>query len=47
MAVAAQLVYRALDANGDPASGAKLYFFDAGTSTERDVFTSSALSKAP
>ena len=44
MAVAAQLVYRALDANGDPVSGAKLYFFDAGTSTERDVFTSSALS---
>lgn len=44
MAVAAQLVYRALDANGDPVSGAKLYFFDAGTSTQRDVFTSSALS---
>lgn len=31
------------DANGEPYSGGKLYFFDAGTSTPRNVFSDAAL----
>lgn len=37
---------RALDANGDPVSGAKLYVFDAGTSTPLTVYSDLALSSA-
>lgn len=44
MALASPLAYRALDANGDPVSGAKLYFFDAGTTTPRNVYSDAGLS---
>ena len=36
----------AFDGNGDPISGAKLYFYDAGTSTPRATYSDSALSIA-
>lgn len=32
-----------IDANGDPRSGAKAYFFDAGTTTPQIVYTTAAL----
>lgn len=32
------------DSNGDPLPGAKLYFYEAGTSTELDTYSDSALS---
>ena len=32
-----------LDDNGDPVSGAKIYFYDAGTTTPKTVYTDSAL----
>ena len=35
---------RALDANGDPVSGAKALFYEAGTSTPVTVYTDEALS---
>lgn len=34
---------RALDANGDPVSGARLYIYDTGTTTLQTVYTDSAL----
>ncbi|WP_148301852.1 hypothetical protein [Sneathiella glossodoripedis] len=37
---------RALDSAGDPLSGAKLYFYQAGTSTPEDTYTDAALSVA-
>lgn len=37
---------RALDANGDPAAGAKAYFYESGTSTPVTVYTDTALSVA-
>ena len=43
MAVAPPLRYRAEDANGNPVSGAKLYFYDAGTTTTRNVYSDSGL----
>lgn len=36
----------AVDDNNDPISGAKIYFFDAGTTTPRTVYTDAALSTA-
>jgi hypothetical protein len=36
----------AFDSNGDPISGAKLYFYQTGTSTPQDTFSDSALSTA-
>lgn len=45
----AQTVYdgfQALDSNGDPISGALLYSYEAGTTTEKDVWTDAALSVA-
>lgn len=33
--------FRALDANGDPLSGGKVYFYEAGTSTPKDTYTDS------
>lgn len=36
--------FRVLDDNGDPEAGAKLKFYDAGTSTPRTVYTDSGLS---
>lgn len=38
--------YRALDSNGDPISGAKLYFYEAGTSTPKNTFSDEALTSA-
>lgn len=38
--------YRALDANGDPISGAKLYFYTAGTTTPLATYSDRALSSA-
>lgn len=38
--------FQALDANGDPYSGAKLYFYRTGTSTLLDTYTTSALTTA-
>lgn len=38
--------YRALDSNGDPISGALLYFYEAGTSTPKNTFSDEALSSA-
>ena len=35
---------RVVDANGNPVSGAKLKFYDAGTSTPKAVYADSALS---
>ena len=32
-----------VDANGNPYSGARLYFYDAGTSTPKDVYSDAAL----
>ena len=44
---AQQLIYnpltQVLDANGDPYSGAKLYVFDAGTTTNRTTYSDKAL----
>jgi hypothetical protein len=37
---------RALDANGDPESGAKATFYDTGTSTPQTVYSDTALSTA-
>ena len=34
----------AFDANGDPISGAKLEFFESGTTTQLDTFSDDALS---
>lgn len=39
-------IFQALDDNGAPLSGAKLYFYEAGTTTPRDVFSDTALSTA-
>ena len=36
----------AFDANGDPISGAKLYFYETGTSTPQDTYSDDALSSA-
>ena len=36
--------WRVLDANGDPVSGAKFRFFEAGTDTLLTVYTTEALS---
>lgn len=36
--------FRVTDANGDPVSGAKLKFYNAGTSTPKEVFANDALS---
>jgi hypothetical protein len=38
--------FRALDGNGNPISGAKLYIYEAGTSTPIDTYSDSALSSA-
>lgn len=47
---AQQLIYnpltQVLDANGDPYSGAKLYVFDAGTTTNRTTYSDKALTSA-
>jgi len=40
------LGYRALDANGDPISGAKAYTYVTGTTTNKTTYTTSALSVA-
>lgn len=37
---------RAFDANGDPAAGAKAYFYESGTTTPVTVYTDTALSVA-
>src|SRR3990167_2714431 len=39
-------VYQALDENGDPLSGAKLYFYQTGTSTALDTYSDEALTSA-
>lgn len=39
-------VLQAFDDNGDPLPGAKLYFYDAGTTTPRTVYSDAALSVA-
>lgn len=47
--MADQILYnplRAVDANGDPVSGAEAYFYESGTSTPLTVYTTSALSVA-
>ena len=36
--------FRVTDANGDPVSGAKLKFYDSGTTTPKTVYADSALS---
>lgn len=46
MSLFVQPIVRALDANGNPMSGAKLYFYVTGTTTPTDTFTTSALSVA-
>lgn len=38
--------YQQFDSNGDPAAGAKLYFYDTGTSTPRAVYSDDGLSSA-
>ena len=38
--------FRVTDTNGDPISGAKLYFYDAGTTDDRTVYTESTLTTA-
>lgn len=38
--------YRALDENGDPLSGAKLYFYIAGTTTPKNTYSNEELSSA-
>lgn len=38
--------FRVLDASGDPVSGAKIKFFDAGTSTPKTVYSDSGLSSS-
>ena len=40
------LKYRALDSNGDPISGAKLYFYETGTTTPLATYSDEALSVA-
>ncbi|PHS02099.1 MAG: hypothetical protein COA78_21885 [Blastopirellula sp.] len=35
-----------LDSNGDPISGARLYFFDVGTTTDKTVYTDAGLTAA-
>lgn len=40
------IVTQVHDGNGDPASGALMYVYDAGTATTRNVYTDSALSSA-
>ena len=37
---------QAIDANGDPHSGAKLYVYDAGTTDKQDTFSDQALTTA-
>lgn len=39
-------IFQALDDNGSPLSGAKLYFYEAGTTTPRDVYSDTGLSTA-
>lgn len=39
-------LWRATDSNGDPVSGAKIKFYDAGTTTPRTVYSNSALSSS-
>jgi len=39
-------IFQALDDNGNPLSGAKLYFYEAGTTTPRDVYSDTGLSTA-
>lgn len=46
MAVLPAIPLRLTDANGNPYAGAKLYVFEAGTTTETDSYTTSALSVA-
>lgn len=38
--------YRAIDSNGNPMNGAKLYFYIAGTTTPKDTYSDSARSIA-
>ena len=38
--------FQALDSNGDPLSGAKLYFYQSGTTTALDTYSDTALTTA-
>lgn len=38
--------FQAFDSNGDPLSGGKVFFYQAGTSTKQDTYTTSACSVA-
>lgn len=37
------VLYQAVDANGDPANGYKLYFYETGTTTLKDTYSDEAL----
>lgn len=40
------ILYQAIDSNGDPINGAKLYFYATGTTTPKDTYSDEALSVA-